>query len=347
MNIPSSTDLSTSEPLCRTWQVQLAEANNPARLARSLGWPDELADQFEADDAGFAARATRYYLGLVDPSDPKDPVLAQVLQSGREVLPAPPGFEDDAVGDRLPGNAVAPGLIHKYEGRALLVLSGACAVNCRFCFRRNYPYAEVREGGARMAAALAALRRSPEVREVILSGGDPLSLPTSYISDLLDSLGELPGLRRVRIHTRMPVVLPDRIDKDFLAMLARFPTGTLWMVTHFNCPEELAPPALAALRRIVGSGVPVLNQSVLLRGVNDDTERLAELCEGLVDVGVKPYYLHQLDRVRGASHWEVPVERGLSLMTELRGRVSGLAMPSYVADRPGDPAKRPLTLRSL
>ena len=198
-----------------------------------------------------------------------------------------------------------------------------------------------------MSAALAVLRDSPDVREVILSGGDPLSLPTSYIADLLNSLIELPELRRVRLHTRMPVVLPDRIDEELLELLGQFQAGTLWMVTHFNCPEELAPPALDAVQRLVRAGVPVLNQSVLLRGINDDVDRLAALCEGLVDVGVKPYYLHQLDRVRGAAHWEVPVEEGLSLVDQLRGRVSGLAMPSYVADRPGDHAKRPLTQRSL
>jgi EF-P beta-lysylation protein EpmB len=325
------------------WASQLAEARRPAQIATELGWPSELIARLGGADFGFETRATRHYLSLVNPGDPCDPVLRQVLPDPSEGAVPPPGYSLDAVGDTQPQNAVAPGLIHKYPGRALMVTTGACAVNCRFCFRRNYPYSEINQGGAGGGAALDAVSADPSITELILSGGDPLCLPDRALEVLFGRLRRIPHLKRVRIHTRMPVVLPDRIDGGLLTLLkSQGPALQLWVVTHFNCQEELAPEALAACRRLLKIGIPVLNQSVLLRGVNDTAERQAALQEGLTDAGVKPYYLHQLDQVAGVAHFEVPQAEGERLVVQLRSRISGIAMPQWVQDLPGQPSKTPL-----
>lgn len=325
------------------WAAQLAEARRPGDLAEELGWPAPLVERLRGADFGFEVRSTRYYLGLVDPSDPDDPVLRQILPDSAEGQSPPPGYALDAVGDRLSENAVAPGLVHKYPGRALLVATGACAVNCRFCFRRNYPYSEINEGGANLRAALEAVAADPTLSELILSGGDPLSLPDVVLSRMFRGIAEIPHIKRIRIHSRMPVVLPDRISPDLLALLkAQTESLSIWFVTHFNCAAEITPRALAACRRVLGLGVPVLNQSVLLRGVNDSVGAQLALQEGLVNGGIKPYYLHQLDRVEGVAHYEVPLDQGAQLMTALRSRITGIAMPQWVRDSPGQPSKSPL-----
>jgi EF-P beta-lysylation protein EpmB len=325
------------------WATQLAEARRPAQIATELGWPSDLIARFAGANFGFETRATRHYLSLVNPGNPADPVLRQVLPDPNEGTAPPPGYSLDAVGDTLEQNAVAPGLIHKYPGRALMVVTGACAVNCRFCFRRNYPYSEINQGGAGGRAALDAVSADPSITELILSGGDPLCLPDQALGALFARIRSIPHLKRVRIHTRIPVVLPDRIDAGLLTLFKnQGPALQLWVVTHFNCQEELAPEALAACGRLLKLGIPVLNQSVLLRGVNDTAEQQAALQEGLTDAGIKPYYLHQLDKVAGVAHFEVPQAEGERLVTQLRSRISGIAMPQWVQDLPGQPSKTPL-----
>jgi EF-P beta-lysylation protein EpmB len=327
----------------RSWRQAFVGGAEAARqLAVRSGATEQQVAGIAAAERDFPFRATHYYLGLADLDDPADPILAQVLPDGRELDEQPAGFCADAVGDLSAGHHPAPGLIHKYEGRALLVTTGVCPVHCRFCFRRNYPYQELAGSGPRLAAALDEIRDDPSISEVILSGGDPLSLSDEVLATLLQQLGEIPHLRRLRVHSRYPVVLPERISAELVSVLSGC-SLQLWLVTHFNHPREITPASQAACRRLQRAGIPVLNQSVLLRGVNDETEVLQELLEGLLDAGIKPYYLHQLDRVAGTGHFEVEPRRGLSIFERLRARISGIGLPAYVRDLEAMPAKMPVS----
>jgi|GEM_PF-10559 len=329
------------------WQRELLDAPSDVRaVAAELGFPAEVIERMAMAAEQHRFRTTRGYLALVDPSDPADPILAQLLPDPRELDSSPPGYTHDAVGDIAPENHKAAGLVHKYPGRALLVTTSACAVYCRFCFRRAFPYEELAGGGSRLAAARAVIADDPTITEVILSGGDPLSWTDASLGKLVTDLEAIPHLRRIRVHTRMPVVLPCRITEGLIEVF-RASRLTCWFVTHFNHPREVTAEAAASCRALIAAGIPVLNQSVLLRGVNDDAETLADLCESLVDLGVKPYYLHQLDRVHGTAHFEVVEEEARGIVARLRDRVSGIAMPAWVRDVPGTLSKTPLALLVL
>jgi len=303
---------------------------------------EELAGIDEAH-RNFPFRATDYYLALANLEDRNDPILAQVFPDPREVDENPPDYCSDAVGDLHSAHHKAPGLVHKYPGRALLVTTSACPVHCRFCFRRNYPYEELADAGPDMRRALDVIREDPTITEVILSGGDPLSMSEDSLESLLGEITKIRHLRRLRIHSRYPVVLPERIGDDLVRILANCGLP-VWLVTHFNHPRELTEAALASCQRLQRAGVPVLNQSVLLAGVNDSLSVLQELFEGLLDAGIKPYYLHQLDQVVGVSHFEVAPGRGGQLYESLRSRLSGIGLPSFVRDLPGRLSKTPLAL---
>jgi EF-P beta-lysylation protein EpmB len=218
-----------------------------------------------------------------------------------------------------------------------------CAVHCRYCFRRHYPYEAEPAGLSDWAPALETLSADPSVREVILSGGDPLILTDRRLGELIGALESIPHLRRLRIHSRLPIVLPDRIDEGLLALL-RGTALTTVLVVHANHPAEIVGDCAAALRRLVTAGIPTLNQSVLLRGVNDDVETLAELSERLIDLGVIPYYLHQLDRVTGTAHFEVGDDEAGRLVEGLRTRLPGYAVPRLVREVPGAASKLPVGL---
>jgi EF-P beta-lysylation protein EpmB len=222
-----------------------------------------------------------------------------------------------------------------------MVTTGACAVHCRYCFRRHFPYDESPRTPGEWEGALRLIASDPSIREVILSGGDPLTLVDASLAQLAESIAKIPHLRRLRVHTRLPIMIPERVTSELLDWL----TGTRLspvMVIHANHPAELQGAAAAAVRSIVAAGVPTLNQAVLLRGVNDSVETLAELSERLVDLGVMPYYLHQLDRVTGAAHFEVPENEGLRIVEALRRRLPGYAVPRYVQEVAGKPYKMPL-----
>jgi EF-P beta-lysylation protein EpmB len=270
--------------------------------------------------------------------DASDPLLRQVLPLDDEERLVP-GFVLDAVGDTAAGTAT--GVLQKYQGRALLIATGACAVHCRYCFRRHFPYAE--QGAARdgWADAIAAIASDDSVDEVILSGGDPLSLASPKLMELTSALARVPHLKRLRIHTRLPVVLPERVDAGLLTWL----TGLPWPVTiviHANHANEIDAAVEAAMGRLRGIGALLLNQSVLLRGVNDSVMALAALSERLHAAGVLPYYLHQLDRVQGAAHFEVDDATALCLHADLSSRLSGYLVPRLVREVAGDPGKRPV-----
>jgi len=271
----------------------------------------------------------------MEPRNLSDPLLRQVLPLHDELLDAP-GFQPDAVEDSR--FRIAPGLLHKYHGRALLIATGSCAVHCRYCFRKHYPYGGEPRRLTDWQPALDALSADPTIREVLLSGGDPLMLTDCRLRDLIERLAAIPHIRRLRIHTRLPIVLPDRVTDELLELL----TGTRLhcvVVVHANHAAELEHDCAESLRRLAQAGLMTLNQSVLLRGINDTVQSLGDLSERLIDLGVMPYYLHQLDRVTGTAHFEVSETEGRRLVAEMRRILPGYAVPRYVQEIPGEPHK--------
>ncbi|NGX62021.1 MAG: L-lysine 2,3-aminomutase [Chlamydiae bacterium] len=264
-----------------------------------------------------------------------DPILLQFVPLLKEKDPSPL-FVSDPVGDCQAQQS--PKLLQKYSQRVLLITTGACAMHCRYCFRQNYSYEPATTG---FTTELEAIRKNRECREVILSGGDPLSLDDRVLAKLIDEIEGIAHVKRLRFHSRFPIGIPERITESFLEILSSS-SLQIYFVVHVNHPRELDKEVLSALKKIQKLGIPLLNQSVLLRGVNDSVEVLQELFERLVDHGITPYYLHQLDRVEGAAHFEVAEEKGLELMEELQKRLSGYAIPRYVREVPGHPSKTPL-----
>ena len=326
----------TTIRLMPPWQRALANViRDPRLLLARLQLDTSLLPAAERAAGLFPLRVTESFAARMRPGDVADPLLRQVLPLDAEFAAAP-GFLDDPVGD---GEAlVAGGVLHKYHGRALLVTTGACAIHCRYCFRRHFPYSDANASADRWQAALAYLADSPEISEVILSGGDPLTLSDRRLASLAESLAAIPHLQRLRIHSRLPVVLPERVDDDLLDWL----TGTRLqpvMVIHANHGNEIDHQVAAAVARLRERRVPVLNQAVLLRGVNDDLTALATLSDRLFAADVLPYYLHLLDRVRGASHFEVPEADALALHAGLTARIPGYLVPRLVREQPGAPAK--------
>ena len=321
------------------WQQAWREAvRDPRELLAMLGLEHAVPALSEAACAQFPLRVPRGFVARMRRGDPHDPLLRQVLPLDNELQPAP-GFVDDAVGDAAA--RVGPGVIHKYAGRALLVATGSCAVHCRYCFRRHFPYAEDTAAAGGWQNAVAAIEADPSISEVILSGGDPLSLATPKLAQLTSLLARLPQITRLRIHTRLPIVLPERVDDVLVAWLRALP----WPVTvvlHANHAQEFDASVDTALAALRATGAVLLNQAVLLRGVNDSVEALADLSERGFRAGVLPYYLHQLDRVQGAAHFEIDDERARALHRALAARLSGYLVPKLVREIAGDPGKRPL-----
>jgi EF-P beta-lysylation protein EpmB len=322
------------------WRAELARAvADPAELVRLLDLDPALLPAARAAARAFPLRVPRGFVARMRRGDVADPLLRQVLPLGAE-LDQVQGFSVDPTGDLAA--ASAPGLLTKYQGRALLVATGACAVHCRYCFRRHFPYADENPRADGWRTALAAIEADPSIDEVILSGGDPLSLSDTRLAELAAALAALPQLRRLRIHTRHPVVLPERVDDELLGWLAPLRLQKV-VVLHANHAQELDAAVGAACARLRDAGATLLNQSVLLRGVNDDADVLAALSERLFALGVLPYYLHQLDRVAGAAHFEVDDARALALHSELTARLPGYLVPRLVREVAGAPAKQPLT----
>ena len=321
------------------WKRSLATAiRDVDSLVRELELPQEYATSAIQAAKSFPVLVPRSFLARMRIGDPHDPLLRQVLPVAEESVSVP-GFVVDAVDDQAAKRA--PGLLHKYQGRVLLMAAGSCAVNCRYCFRRHYPYSEEPRRLADWEPAIQAIEQDSSVHEVILSGGDPLMLPDDRLAALVERLERVEHLTRLRIHTRLPIVLPDRVTPELLDLLRGSRLQPI-MVVHANHPHEIAGDCAVALRMLVGSGIPTLNQAVLLRGVNDEVETLAELCERLIDLGVIPYYLHQLDRVAGTAHFEVPEATGLKLIETLRKRLPGYAVPQFVREVAGEASKSPI-----
>jgi EF-P beta-lysylation protein EpmB len=321
------------------WRRALAEAiTDPIELLAALGLGAELAPAARAAARFFPLKVPRGYVARMRRGDPNDPLLRQVLPLGVE-LEDHTGFDTDPVGDRAA--TVGNGLLRKYQGRSLLIATGACAVHCRYCFRRHYPYVRENASAGGFASAIKRIAADASLREVILSGGDPLTLSDRRLGEFAGQLSAVSHVARLRIHTRLPVVLPERVDDALLAWLAGTRTAKV-VVIHANHANEIDGAVRAACVRLRGAGATLLNQSVLLRGVNDDARALAELSEALFEAGVLPYYLHLLDRVRGAAHFEVPESEARGLYQVLRARLPGYLVPRLVREEPGAPAKLPV-----
>ena len=320
------------------WQRELSRSiTSPEELIAALGLDAALLAGARAGAETFGLRVTPSFLGRMKRGDRHDPLLRQVLPLIGETEQF-----DGYVADPLAERAYmrAPNLLQKYAGRALLIATQACAIHCRYCFRREFPYAEQHEeqGAARWSAALAALAADDSIEEVILSGGDPLSLSDARLAQLTDALQAIPHLRRLRVHTRQPVVLPSRVDEGLCGWLRGMRLPVVF-VLHVNHGNELDAEVGAACARLRAAGVVLLNQSVLLRGVNDDVDTLAELSRRLFAAGVTPYYLHLPDRVRGTAHFDVPEGRARELVAGLTARLSGYLVPRLVREVPGAASK--------
>ncbi len=317
------------------WQAELARGYS--RVTDLLEALDLTAGQCGVQATAtsrFPLRVPRGFAARMRPGDPRDPLLLQVLpaQAEEEVVP---GFTTDPVGDLA--SLRAPGLLHKYAGRALLITTGACAIHCRYCFRQAFPYSEHHE----LDAALATIAADESLHEVILSGGDPLVLGERRLGDLLSSLAAIPHVERIRLHTRVPVVLPERVDDTLLRQLGNLPTPVV-VVIHANHARELDASVVAALRSLAGVCAALLNQSVLLRGINSSAGALRELSVALFRAGVLPYYLHQLDPVEGAARFAVPDEEARQLVASLAATLPGYLVPRLVREIGGRSAKTPL-----
>lgn len=336
--LPAS-DGTTPLPTPRRWQAIWREALiDPVDLLRALGLEARAADLLPGRDTGFALRVPRGFVARMHHGDANDPLLLQVLPQAAELLDSP-GYVDDPVGDGMA--KAADGVIHKYHGRALLIATGSCAINCRYCFRRHFPYADETASTASWSSALAHLRSDDSISEVILSGGDPLSLSTAKLAELGTALTAIPHVRRLRIHTRLPIVLPERIDAELIDWLSALPLQKT-LVLHANHGNEFDDSVHDACARLHTANVVLLNQSVLLRGINDSVDSLADLSEALIDAGVVPYYLHQLDRVQGAAHFAVTDDVAVALVESLRQRLPGYLVPRLVREIAGLAAKTPL-----
>jgi EF-P beta-lysylation protein EpmB len=321
-----------------TWQQQVKQAiRDPEHLVRALDLPPEVIDQTQACGP-FPLFVPVPYLSRIERGNPNDPLLRQVLpvvDENRSVA----GYHLDPLSES--SFSAEPGLLRKYNGRALIIATGACAIHCRYCFRRHFPYQESAVFEDRWRTAIRSIASDDSIEEVILSGGDPLTLVDRQLSRLTHDLEQIPHLRRLRIHSRLPIVIPSRITSGLMAMLSRSRLKGV-VVVHANHANEIDADVGRALLDLHCAGTIVLNQSVLLRGVNDDLDSLARLSERLIDCNVVPYYLHQLDPVSGAAHFHVPVEEGIQLIKQLRERLPGYMVPRYVQEIPGELHKRPL-----
>jgi len=304
-------------------------------LCRLLDLPQRFADQAAEAAHDFPLFVPRPFLARMRLGDANDPLLRQVLPLDAETILAE-GFTLDPVADAAA--SLQPGVLHKYHGRALIVTTGACAVHCRYCFRRHFPYHETPRSVNQWQRAIERIAADESIHEVILSGGDPLTLVDDLLARLADRLAEIPQLRRLRVHTRLPIVIPQRVTGELLDWLTDTRLTPI-VVVHVNHAAEIDTAVVESLSRVVSAGIPVLNQAVLLRGVNDDAETLTELCERLIDLRVIPYYLHQLDRVAGAAHFEVSIARGQEIIRQLQARLPGYAVPRFVQEVPGAPHK--------
>ena len=336
-SIPGGVE-ATSEPAVRWQDAMRAAVRTSRELLRLLDLPE--SDFSELAEADFPVFVPREFIARMQPGDPQDPLLRQVLATPEEVAEQwSHGGLQDPVGDSA---AVRnPGLLQKYAGRALLITSGACAVHCRYCFRRHYAYHSTPKGKRGWQASLETLQGDTSIEEVILSGGDPLTVPDAQLQWLVDELNQMQHVRRIRIHTRFPVVIPQRVCEELLAWV-RTSRAAMYFVLHVNHPQEIDAHFADAMYKLRTYGATLLNQTVLLRGVNDSAAVQLELCRQLVNLQVLPYYIHHLDRVAGGLHFESSIATGRAIVEHLRNHLPGYAVPKFVCEVAGQRSKTPL-----
>ena len=334
--------MSLNEPVKpeSSWQRDLAAAvRNPKALLAALGLSEQDIPEVSAEaTAEFPLLVPLSFLDRMEAGNPDDPLLRQVLPVEAEQTTVP-GFGVDAVGDGAARQAA--GLLQKYHGRVLMIAAGSCAVHCRYCFRRSYPYSDEPKRLSDWEPAIHQVADDETVREVILSGGDPLMLQNQGLAALVERIDAIDHVDRIRLHTRLPIVLPSRVDTELLKLLQSVRAQVV-VVVHANHANEIQGDCRDALEQLVSSGFPVLNQTVLLKGINDTVEALERLSSGLINIGVLPYYLHQLDRVAGTAHFEVSTETGRRLIAQLRDCLPGYAVPRLVQEIPGRGSKTSL-----
>ncbi|ELY4156984.1 EF-P beta-lysylation protein EpmB [Cronobacter turicensis] len=329
-------------PSREDWLSQLADViTDPDELLHLLNI-DASEELLAGRDARrlFALRVPRAFAARMEKGNPQDPLLRQVLTS-REEFVAAPGFTTDPLEEQ---NSVVPGLLHKYHNRALLLVKGGCAVNCRYCFRRHFPYADNQGNKRNWQAALDYIAAHPELDEIIFSGGDPLMAKDHELEWLVANIEAIPHIKRLRIHSRLPIVIPARITDALVRLLGETRLQVL-LVNHINHAQEIDDAFRAGMTKLRAAGVTLLNQSVLLKGVNDNATTLAALSNALFDAGVMPYYLHVLDKVQGAAHFMVSDDEARAIMRELLSQVSGYLVPKLAREIGGEPSKTPLDLQ--
>ncbi|MGQ7287533.1 EF-P beta-lysylation protein EpmB [Vreelandella venusta] len=332
-------DKRQSTQIYASWQRQLSQAiRDPATLCKRLNLDDSWLPGAATGHQLFEICVPDAYLTRIAPNDPNDPLLRQVLPVSDEAA-TPQGYVIDPLEEAE--HQPVKGLIHKYANRVLLIASPNCAINCRYCFRRHFPYSDNSPSRAQWQEALDYLRIDTSLNEAILSGGDPLAANDRQLAWLVEQLENIPHLKRLRIHTRLPVVIPDRIDDALVGWLAATRLQKV-MVLHINHANEIDQAVINACTRLKQAGVTLLNQSVLLRGINDSVSTLATLSERLFEAGVLPYYLHVVDPVQGAAHFDVPDAEAKALVKQLLEHLPGFLMPRLVREVPGKASKTPL-----
>lgn len=332
-------EFAASEPAWNDWHWQMRHRIRDAEtLSRWLPVGEQEKSEITSVLHLFRMAVTPYYLSLIDPGDPHDPVRMQCIPSAKEMAPCPNDLIDPLNED---GDSPVPHIVHRYPDRVLFLVTMECSEYCRHCTRRRMVGEEDRAiTGPELEAALGYIRAHEEIRDVLISGGDPLTLSTARLETIIARLREIPHVDIIRIGTRVPVVMPMRIDDELLSMLKKY--QPIWINTHFNHPNELTPDAARACQKIADAGIPLGNQTVLLRGINDDLSTMKTLMLKLVHNRVRPYYLYQCDLSRGISHFRTPVETGIEIVHGLQGYISGFAVPKFVIDAPGGGGKIPI-----
>lgn len=321
------------------WQTALMNAvTEPKELLELLQLDEDLLDAANKAAKLFPLKVPRSFIARMEKKNLNDPLLKQVLPIGAELINTA-GFSADPL-QEAKFNPV-PGLLHKYHGRVLLTFIATCAINCRYCFRREFPYKKNNPGSAGWNDALNYIARDASINEVILSGGDPLASSDNHLKIFVEKLALIPHVTRLRIHSRMPVVLPERITLELIEAITATRLKTV-MVIHCNHPQEINDAVKQAMRRLSTAGMLLLNQSVLLKGINDHVDTLISLSESLFAAGVQPYYLHVLDKVRGTAHFDLHRRTAIKLYHAIRHRLPGYLVPKLVAEEPGALSKSPV-----
>lgn len=326
------------------WQSALIDTiSDPKELLTYLSLDESLLEEATRAARLFPFKVPKTFVDRMEKGNPNDPLLLQILPLGME-LKQTPGFVKDPLKEASVNPT--PGLLHKYHGRVLITFRTACSLHCRYCFRRHFPYEDNHPRDPEWSAILSYLKKDPSITEVILSGGDPLMAKDSALKQFTDLLNDIPPIKRLRIHSRIPIVIPERITDSFITWLKELKQKPV-LITHCNHPHEINSSVIEAMHRLAENGVLLLNQAVLLKGINDTLPVQIALSERLFEAGIMPYYLHLLDKVEGAAHFDTPLEKALALHEALSHHLPGYLIPKLVKEEAGKPSKTPLSFQDF